>query len=63
MKTMWFVSGLGMFCCVAAMFVSFIPPSQIPIHNVFLFEGFLIGGLALFVLLPWLFAKKHYDEH
>ena len=56
---MWIVSGVGIVCCVAAMIVGFIPPSQIPIDNVFFFESFLIGGLVLFVLIPWLFAKKH----
>lgn len=56
---MWLVSGTGIICCLAAMFVGFIPPSQIPISNIFFFESFLIGGLTLFVLIPWLLAKKH----
>lgn len=56
---MWIVSGTGIICCLAAMFVGFVPPSQIPIGNIFFFEAFLIGGLILFVLIPWLFAKKH----
>lgn len=56
---MWFVCGLGTLCCLAAMLVGFIPPSQIPINDVFLFETFLIGGLALFVVVPWFLAKKH----
>ncbi len=56
---MWFVAGTGILCCIAAMIVGFIPPSQIPIGNVYLFEGFLIGGLILFVLIPWLLAKRH----
>lgn len=58
-KVMWLVSGTGILCCIAAMVVGFIPPSQIPVGNVFIFEGFLIVGLILFVLIPWLFAKKH----
>lgn len=58
-KVMWFVSGLGILCCFSAMLVGFIPPAQIPIDNVFLFESFLIGGLALFVIIPWIFAKKY----
>lgn len=56
---MWLISGIGIVCCVAAMVVGFIPPSQIPMKNVFFFEGFLIGGLVLFVLIPWLLAKRH----
>lgn len=58
-KVMWLVSGIGILCCLAAMVVGFVPPSQIPIDNLFLFEVFLIGGLALFALIPWCFAKKH----
>ncbi len=56
---MWLVSGTGIICCLAAMIVGFIPPSQIPIDNVFLFESFLIGGLILFVLIPWLLSARH----
>ncbi|HRD68744.1 MAG TPA: APC family permease [Legionella sp.] len=59
---MWLVAGIGIACCIAAMIVGFVPPSQIPIGNVFFFEAFLIGGLILFVLIPWLFAKKHEEE-
>lgn len=58
-KTMWFVGSLGILCCLVAMFVGFIPPNQIPINDIVLFESFLIGGLALFVVVPWFFAKKH----
>ena len=58
---MWLVAGLGIICCVIAMIVGFIPPSQIPIGNVYFFEAFLIGGLILFVLVPWFFAKRHED--
>lgn len=59
---MWIVSGTGIICCIAAMLIGFVPPSQIPIGNVYLFESFLVGGLVLFVLIPWLFSKKHDDE-
>jgi glutamate:GABA antiporter len=58
-KVMWLMSGLGILCCVSALLIGFAPPSQIPIDNVFIFESFLIGGLVLFVLIPWFFAKKH----
>lgn len=58
---MWLVAGTGILCCILAMIVGFIPPSQIPIGNVYFFEGFLIGGLILFVLIPWIFSKRHDD--
>lgn len=58
---MWLVSGTGLICCVSAMLIGFIPPAQIPIDNPLLFEALLIGGLILFVLIPWCLAKKHQD--
>ena len=59
---MWIVCGTGISCCIAAMLIGFVPPSQIPIGNVYLLEAFLVGGLILFVLIPWIFAKRHDDE-
>lgn len=56
---MWILCSVGTLCCLAAMFVGFVPPSQIPVGNVYIFEGFLVGGLILFVLIPWILAKKH----
>ncbi len=56
---MWIVSGAGLVCCALAMLIGFVPPSQIPVGNVYIFEGFLIGGLVLFVLIPWMLAKRH----
>jgi amino acid transporter len=58
----WLVCGTGILCCCVALMIGFIPPSQIPVGNVFLFESFLVGGLILFVVIPWFFAKKHEDE-
>ncbi|MFT4059135.1 MAG: APC family permease [Legionella sp.] len=58
-KVMWLIAGIGILCCISAMVVGFAPPSQIPVGNVFIFESLLIGGLILFVLIPWYFAKKH----
>lgn len=56
---MWLVAGTGILCCLVAMCIGFIPPTQIPVDNVFAFEMFLIGGLVLFVAIPWFCAKKH----
>ena len=58
-KVMWLLCGIGVLCCISAMLVGFAPPSQIPVGNVVVFESFLIGGLILFVAIPWFFAKKH----
>lgn len=56
---MWILASLGIICCLAAIGIGFVPPSQIEIGNPWLFELFLIGGLFIFVLLPWLFSKKN----
>ncbi|HCA89874.1 MAG TPA: amino acid permease, partial [Legionellales bacterium] len=56
---MWFVAGLGITCCVLAMLIGFIPPTQIPIGNIYMFETCFIGGLVLFVVIPWILTKKH----
>ncbi len=59
---MWFICIMGMTCCLLTMLAGFVPPSQIPIGNVFFFESFLIGGLVLFVVVPWFLSKKHDEE-
>lgn len=56
---MWIVSGLGIVCCLTAIGIGFVPPSQIEIGNPWLFEGLLISGLMVFVLFPWMLAKRH----
>ncbi len=60
---MWIVSGLGLVCCLVTLLIGFIPPAQIPIDNVYLFESFLIGGILLFVIAPWIFAKRHEEAN
>ncbi len=54
----WILCLLGIFCCTAAIMIGFIPPSQINIGSKWVFESFLIGGLVLFVAIPWLFIRK-----
>ncbi|MGL5742224.1 MAG: APC family permease [Legionella sp.] len=58
---MWLLCGIGTLCCLSAIVIGFVPPTQIPIGNVFIFESFLIGGLILFALIPWFLAKRHDD--
>lgn len=59
MAAMWCVAGLGILCCLIAMAIGFVPPTQIPITNVAFFEAFLFGGIFIFVVVPWILAKKH----
>jgi amino acid transporter len=56
---MWLVAGTGFVCCVATICISFIPPTQIPIGNIWFFEGFLIGGWVLFVIAPGFIVRPN----
>jgi glutamate:GABA antiporter len=55
---MWIVSLTGIVCCIVAMIIGFVPPTQIPIDNVAFFEAFLTIGLLVFVALPWWWARE-----
>lgn len=54
----WFVAGTGLICCLATILIGFVPPTQIQINNIVLFEAFLIGGLLFFTFIPWFFVTK-----
>lgn len=55
---MWLIAGTGFICCLVTLIIGFVPPSQLPIGNVFVFESFLIGGFVLFMGFPWILAAK-----
>lgn len=55
---MWLVAGAGLVCCITTMLICFVPPTQIPITNIYFYDAFLVGGLILFVVVPWLLIKK-----
>ncbi len=56
---MWVVAGTGFICCILTIMIGFVPPTQISIENVTIFESFLVGGMLLFVLVPWCLAKRN----
>lgn len=49
----WVVGGVGIISSVFTILIGFIPPSQIPIGNVFVYEFLLIIGFVLVCLLPF----------
>jgi len=53
----WFVGSLGAISSTIAFFVGFIPPGQLPVGNIYLYEGFLLGGLFLMSLIPYLIYR------
>ncbi|MBS0626423.1 MAG: amino acid permease [Verrucomicrobia bacterium] len=54
MPGIWFVGGLGVISSTLAFFVGFVPPSQLMVGSIYVYEGFLIGGLSLMSLIPLL---------
>lgn len=59
-KMVCLIASIGMACCVTAMLIGFVPPTQIPVGNTVFFELFLFGGLFLFIALPWIVSKKYH---
>lgn len=54
----WIASLLGIASCTAVILFGFIPPTEVPFHSVFLYETFLIGGIAIACLAPLYFSRK-----
>lgn len=54
---MWCTAGIGLLCCIGTILIGFVPPTQIQIHNAYFFETFLIVGMLICILLPWILLK------
>ena len=63
-KGMWIAAAcVGILASIFALFIAFIPPTQIKVGNIYFYEGFLMGGFVLMVLLPlaiYQFRKPHW---
>lgn len=49
----WLVCGTGIFTCMAAIILGFIPPSQVAIGKIVTYEAILLGGIALCCISPF----------
>lgn len=54
----WTASCSGIFTCLLVIAFGFIPPTQTPIENKFLYEVVLIGGMAILISIPFLIKGK-----
>lgn len=54
---MWFVGMCGILACLIAFGLGFIPPTQVGITNVFVYELLLIGGIVVASTFPLLFRR------
>lgn len=57
----WIVAGIGIITCIAAIIIGFVPPTDVPINNWFLYEVILFTGLLAFISLPFIILKKKYS--
>jgi len=54
---MWLTAGAGIFACALVIILGFIPPTHTPIGNLFLYELLLIGGMVLFIAIPFVIYR------
>ncbi len=57
----WLVGGVGILTCICAILLGFIPPTQVAVGNVFIYETILIAGIIICCLSPFVLsvvAKK-----
>ncbi len=57
MPGIWLVGSIGALSSLFALLISFVPPGQLQVGNLFFYEGFLIGGLFLMSLIPYLIYR------
>ncbi len=53
----WIVGSVGALSSLAAFFISFAPPTQIAVGNLFAYEGFMIGGVVLMCIIPYIIYR------
>lgn len=54
---MWFTAGIGILGALFVFLVGFMPPTDICPENVLFYEMFLIGGIIVFCLIPFLILR------
>ncbi len=57
-KGLWTVCLSGGLSCLVVMLLGFLPPHQVPVGSVFIYELMLIGGVVISCLIPFLIYKK-----
>lgn len=53
----WFVGSLGALSSIFAFFMGFIPPGQLKVGSLIFYESFLIIGIFIMSLIPYLIYK------
>jgi len=55
---MWITAGIGLITCLGALVLGFIPPEQVDVGNIGIYEAFLVIGLLLFGGAPLLIYQR-----
>ena len=65
-KGMWFFSGIGILASLFAIFLGFVPPTQLEVGSLTFYVGFLATGLIIMVAIPLIIyqcRKPHWFPH
>ena len=54
---MWMVAGFGILASLFAFFIGFVPPAQLKTGSTFFYDAFLIIGIIVLSLPPFIFRK------
>ena len=58
----WLIASLGVISSLFAFFIGFVPPAQLEVGSLWFYEGFLILGLILMSLIPYLIYRSRKPE-
>jgi putative glutamate/gamma-aminobutyrate antiporter len=54
----WMICTTAMLTCVIVIFFGFLPPPDMQINNIYVYEGILIAGMVLFCLPPFFIYRS-----
>jgi len=57
MPGIWFVGSLGVLSSIFAFFIAFVPPQQLETGNIWFYEGFLMIGMVIVCVIPYIIYK------
>lgn len=58
----WVIAGTGFIVSVLVTLLGFIPPADIPVGNIWVYEGILFTGIAV-ILIPFFLKRKPNLDH
>lgn len=60
----WLTGVVGIVTCLVAIAFGFIPPEDIPIHNIYYYDGLLIVGIVIITAIPLIMSRRklHHND-